>query len=362
MPRRILADGLEWDRRAAVVGDDGRLLAYFNDPWEGSGGNPPLRPGAVVAARVVQVFADRGRIAAEFDGQPLSIRLGRRTPPAPGSVVVATVTADPRESKPPQLRLGVVVDAARPEAGELAGLESSPPSKPALIENGPDAIGAARAAFPDAELVEAASSDWDDADIDIQLEAALEPRLALPDGGVLHINTPPGAAVFDGDSGEGGLAPAALAEAMAPEVARSLVLRRIGGPVVVDFPRLDAGLRKSIHEGMKAALAIDPLDVQCHGFGPGGLYAVTRPWRWRPLADLLEPTPARLGLDALRLVLGVSRGHGTAPEIVVPAAAHDWLHGDGRELLAAVLKPLAIKPRFRSDDQTERPQLAGRPR
>ena len=257
------------------------------------------------------------------------------------------MTAEPRESKPPQLRLG---------------LESSPPSKPALIENGPDAIGAARAAFPDAELVESSSTNWSDAGIDIQLETALEPRVALPDGGVLHINTPPGAAVFDGDSGEGGLAPAELAEAMVPEVARALVLRRIGGPVVVDFPRLDAGARERIHDGMKTALAADPLDVQCHGFGPGGLYAVTRPWRWRPLADLLEPTPARLGLDALRLVLGASRGHGTAPEIVVPAAAHGWLHGDGRELQAAVLKPLAIKPRFRSDDRAERPQLAERPR
>ena len=353
MPRSILADGLEWDRRAAVVGDDGRLLAYFNDPWEGPGEREPLRPGAVVAARVARVFADRGRVAAELDGRPLSIRLGRRVPPAPGGIVLATVTAEPREAKPPQLRLGVD-DATR--------TASPPPPKPMLIENGPDAIDAARAAFPDAELVEASPSTWSDAGIDIQLEAALEPRVALPDGGVLHINTPPGAAVFDGDSGEGGLTPPALAEAMVPEVARALVLRRVSGPVVVDFPRLDAGGRRKIHDGMKAALASDPVDVQCHGFVSGGLYTMTRPWRWRPLADLLEPTPARLGLDVLRLVLGATHGHGTAPEIVVPAAAHDWLHGDGRELLASVLKRLAIKPRFRSDDRVARPQLAGRPR
>ena len=210
--------------------------------------------------------------------------------------------------------------------------------------------------------MDASPSDWSDADIGIQLEAALEPRVDLPDGGVLHINTPPGAAVFDGDSGEGGLAPPALADAMVPEVARALVLRRIGGPVVVDFPRLDAGGRRRIHGSMKAALAGDPLGAQCHGFGPGGLYAATRPWRWRPLADLLEPTPARLGLDALRLVPGASHGHGADPEIVVPAAAMDWLRVDGKELLASVLKPLAIKPRFRSDGRIGRPQLAGRPR
>ena len=363
MPRVILADGLEWDRRAAVV-EDGRLLAFFNDPGGDSlMGPPPLRPGAIVAVRVVRVFAERGRIGAELNGQPLSLRLGRRSPPAPGRIVLATVTAEPRESKPPQLRHGISTEGSPLPADQLERIAKAPPSQPALIQNGPDAVEAARMAFPDATLVEDGDGKaWHDAEIDSQLEAALRSSVGLAGGGVLHVNTPPGAAVFDGDSGEGELAPRALAEAMIPEVARALMLRRIGGPVVVDFPRLDGATRRVVHNGMEDALAGDPVGARCHGFASGGLYTMTRPWRWRPLADLLEPTPMRLGLDVLRLVRKAAHGHGPNPEIAVPAAAHAWLDGEGAGLLDSVVKPLAINPDLRPDDGAEKPQLTERPR
>ena len=420
MPQRILIDNLDWDPRAAVI-SDGRLIAYFNDPGgEALAGAAPPRPGAVVAVKVARVFAERGLASVELDGQPLSLRLGRGSSPKPGRILLATVAAEARESKPPRLRggvliehpllladsegsglgrsrglreagfepapelaavataagcritlrtaaasadAGVLLDAVREAAGKLEAFAGIKPVRPAVIENGPDAIAAARLAFPDAVPEELGAPDaWQAADADPQLEAALEPSAALRDGGELHVSTPPGAAVFDGDTGDGGQTPGALAEAMVPEVARALMLRRIGGPVVVDFPRLDGGMRERIHAGMKAALADDPLDARCHGFVPGGLYTVTRPWRWRPLRDLLAPSPLRLGLDALRLARHAAHHPGGGAEIAIPAPAHAWLSGDGAGLRDAVLKSLAIVPALVPDSRVERPQLIERPR
>ncbi len=55
---------------------------------------------------------------------------------------------------------------------------------------------------------------WADADIDQHIDIALSPSLVLPEGGILHLSTPPGAAVIDGDSGSSRLSPDTLASDM----------------------------------------------------------------------------------------------------------------------------------------------------
>ena len=402
--RVILTDEWAYDRRAAVL-DQGRLIAFFND----NAFDDTPRPGAVVAVRVARVFPDRDRISADLDGIPASLRLGRRQAPSPGQVILATVTAEPREGKPLQLRQGYFIEhrwfLADSTAGGLrlsqrlrqggftppGGLEpsscqitlrlgaaSAPPDtlmeeiriaedriraikampalKPGVIDNGPDAITTARQAFPDAEPVPGDDSTaWLQAGVDEQLEAALRPRVDLGGGGILHVSTPPGAAVFDGDSGDGDMTLRALAAAMVPAIARALVLRRISGPVVADFPRLNPADRKAIGASMVEAVEHDPLRPQCHGFEPGGLYTMTRPWRWRPLADLMAGDDRRLGLDALRLARAAAGGHDMAPAIRVPASVLAWLEGEGAAARLAALKSLAISPRFLSDEGISRP-------
>lgn len=396
MNRLILADRLEWDRRAAVL-EDGRLIAYFSD----DAFSAVPRPGAVVAARVARVFPDHDRISVTIGALEASLRIGRQPPPRPGEMIMATVTAEPRDGKPVQLRRGVFIETplvladstatgvrlsqrlralgtippeldagecqltlrtAAAEAGDAAvraaaleasarirALTASLPAQPGVIADGPDAVAAAQLAFPDADCRDTADADaW--ALVEIALDAALAPCMELAQGARLHVSTPPGAAVFDGDSAASAMAPMALARAMVPAIADALLLRRISGPVVVDFPRLDKRQQAEIHDLMEAALSRDPQRPHCHGFTSGGLYTMTRPWRWRPLADCLAPTPRRLGLDALRLAIRAGAGHDLTPVIRLPGAGLAWLDGDGASTRARVLKALAITPQFRSDE------------
>ena len=126
-----------------------------------------------------------------------------------------------------------------------------------------------------------------ESDLDSMIEAAILPRHELAGGAVLHINTPPGAAVVDGDSGSSNLSPSALADAMVAPVAEAMLLRRISGPVVIDFRGSTAP--RAVDAAMRQAVAGDP-PILSPRLPPGGLYTLTRPWRWRPLADLRAPT------------------------------------------------------------------------
>ena len=111
----------------------------------------------------------------------------------------------------------------------------------------------------------------------------------LADGARLHLNAPPGAVVVDGDSGSSQAAPQQLAEIMVEEVMRQLRLRRHGGPIVIDFPRLSPQGQKAIHGMMRDAARLDPAKPALHGFTRGGLYTMARPWQLMPLAQELAP-------------------------------------------------------------------------
>lgn len=404
----ILIDDCPFLRRVAVLqGED--LLAYGED-------NMLLdlpRPGAVVVARVEQLFPDHGQASVDCGGIAGSLRLGRKPYPAPGDLVLATVTAEPREQKPLQLRQGVFIEETYllaesgpaglrlsrglREAGFTSPKETTPrhqitlrsaavkcsaetlrdmiaaaearidtfladqPTAPGMLANGPDALAVAQAAFPDATCSNTPDAvAWDEAGVDAALVEALQPTLVLPAGARLHIHTPPGAAVIDCDSAAGGLAPLALAKLMVPVIAREMVLRRISGPVVVDFPRLDGKGQRQIDALMHDAVADDPQRPQCHGFTKGGLYTLTRPWRGQPLVALLAPSGMRHGLMALRLVHAARLGRDLAPVIRLPETGYIWLEGEGSAARDQVLEGLAIRPQFRSDEHVIQPVLDAR--
>ena len=65
-------------------------------------------------------------------------------------------------------------------------------------------------------------------------------------------------------------------------------------------------------------------------------------------ADLLAPTPPRLGLAALRLARQAGMVAKTGV-VVVPPAVGGWLNGDGAAYRGTVMKGLASRVEFRSD-------------
>ena len=112
------------------------------------------------------------------------------------------------------------------------------------------------------------------------LAVAEGPEVPLPSGGRLTIETTRALTAVDVDRGGGSTeAASALATNLeaAAEVARQLRLRELGGPVLVDFIRMQ---RKGDHEKVRnrlaQAVAIDRLGVQLLGWTPGGLFELAR--------------------------------------------------------------------------------------
>lgn len=416
MAIRIIIDPLPAANRVAVL-RDGRLISFFEDHGQGGSGAALTLAavvGSVVMVRVDQVFASRQMVSCDLGGVTGSLRWAGGSMPEPGQRLIATIAAEPREDKPLQLRRGVVIEdpymivetgisglklSRRLEAtgftapanlasqckdarltlrrhaagldetaltgraetlmGEAVSLMGQTDAPLGVIRPGPDAIETALQAFPDAEVItDDDGSVWQEAEIDALLEAALSPQQKIKGGGILQISTPPGASVIDGDSGTSGLSPETLADAMVTPVAEALMLRRISGPVVIDFPRLGKSGMKRIDQAMKDAVASDPLHPQCHGFTAGGLYTLTRPWRWQPLSRLLAETPERQGVAAVRL----GRRMASKPRagvVLTPPEAHDWIIGQGAGWTEDVMKGVARLIEFRSDNACDHPQFIG---
>lgn len=246
----------------------------------------------------------------------------------PGDIVLNVIKAQLATIKP----ISAAADRMR-EHGMVA-------APPALLSMAEQYVSAEHITIDDD------GRSWADADIDQQIDQALSPYLSLPDGGGIHISSPPGAAVIDGDSAASRLAPEALAMAMITPLADHIRLRRISGAIVVDFPRLNRGGRDRIHQAMMTAFADDPLRPILHGWTKGGLYTLERRHQLRPLGDMLnrDSAPAKYAaIMALRHLWQQTRNtgrnigsDGLPPPLRLTQAAQDWLNGDGVAIRDAI--------------------------
>ena len=144
-----------------------------------------------------------------------------------GQIIPVVVSALPREGKPLQVKI----------KGDISPKDLPP--QPQLIHPALDALALAKAAAPDAEVIlDDTGERWAQYGCDEALEQACKAILPMPNGAVVHINTPPGVAVIDLDSAGSNLSPFDLSCQLLPVVMRQIRLRRIAGPIVIDFPAL----------------------------------------------------------------------------------------------------------------------------
>lgn len=133
---------------------------------------------------------------------------------------------------------------------------------------------------------------FEQADLDAQIAALAQPRVALPGGGNLMIEPTEALTAIDVNGGERGDAMAVNLEAAA-EVARQLRLRNIGGIVVVDFVgAARATDRERLVQFLSGAVADDPAGTHIYGMSKLGLVEITRTRRGPPLAELLADAGA----------------------------------------------------------------------
>ncbi len=187
--------------------------------------------------------------------------------------------------------------------------------------------------------------------IEEQIDAALEPFVALPGGGAIIIEETRALTAIDVDTGAGGsgggLEEAALRTNVeaAGEIARQVRLRNLAGLIVVDFVsmrRRDHGGR--VLDALRRALAPDPCFALVIGFTRLGLVEMTRR-RLRPsLAAVLcdrdsgDPRKSALTLayDVLRCVGREARAMpGAALSVTAAPDVIQALQGAAGDALAA---------------------------
>ena len=236
-----------------------------------------------------------------------------------------------------------------PPPGLAAALAVRLPGRPEqVIADDTAILIELRSAFRRIDIEHRPANDWP-VDLDALFDTALSPSLALPQGGVVHIEETRTATMIDVDTGtpaSGSSARAALAanRAAAQLIARELRRRAIGGAVVIDFVGLDRrDHREQLHRAFETALAVDPAKPQLLGWTRLGHLELMRPRRGRSLADAMLESgsrakqPVALAHEALRRVMREARANPAATwRLRVSPALEAALRGPAKDALRAL--------------------------
>jgi len=206
------------------------------------------------------------------DGMALPLRLVRAAAPGKGpKLAPARGPAAWRDGAAPRL----LERRADPLARFLA------PAPPAVFLDRAAFAGDLRDRGLDPRVVPGGFSGAVASRLDAEIEALLQPRVALAGGASLLFEPGETLSAIDvnlGGAGRGKAASAARTHNLAvlPEIARQLRLRALAGRIVVDVLAVAAGDRRTLKEAMTAALADDPEPAAVKLVTPTGLMELTR--------------------------------------------------------------------------------------
>jgi Rne/Rng family ribonuclease len=133
---------------------------------------------------------------------------------------------------------------------------------------------------------------FDHHDIIPQIEGLFQPYAVLPGGAVIIIQETAALTAVDVNRGADKRSNLEINLDCAVEIARQLVLRNMGGAVVIDFMKMNgkADQQKVIDALEGWFLANDPCTVQVHGVTGLGMVELARQRRTPPLMDRYEST------------------------------------------------------------------------
>lgn len=266
----------------------------------------PGRPGLAVSRRIA-AKGERARLRAAVEGA---------APEGIGIVVRAAARGRPAEE--------VAADARAVAARWRALSERARGARTgAILEPAPGPLARARLSAPGAAEAEGRDGALFAArGIEDAIADALERRVELPGGAALAFDEAEALVAIDVDLARADRAaarPVRLAAAASAEIAWQIRLRRLAGPILVDFPRTrSAAARAALADGIAAGFRRgEPARPAVHGWTRGGLLELTRPRLGPSLAEetLAAPgAPARsaetVALEALRRLPAGAAGTG----------------------------------------------------
>jgi Ribonuclease G/E len=308
----ILAEASPGEVRTALL-LGGRLMEAWVERPARPDGVGDLQRGRVVAISAAMSGAFVALAGNETGFLPESAASAPRQPirkaVQEGQILGLRVTRAAQAGKGPRLS-ALLADA------EAALLAVAPPGAPRLVARGPSAAQRLAARYPKAVIrasgaglmarLRAALGDrvqaqhgavFDEA-IEGEFAALAESAVALPGGGVLHIQTTRALTALDVDSGGAGDGLARFNETALPEIARQIRLRNLSGAILLDVAGLSAKRRQALLEPLREALRPDAL-LRLVGLTGLGLVEMVRDRIHPPLAEILH-TPLAEGLAALR--------------------------------------------------------------
>ena len=308
----ILAEASPGEVRTALL-LGGRLTEAWVERPARPDGVGDLQRGRVVAISAAMSGAFVALAGNETGFLPESAASAPRQPirkaVQEGQILGLRVTRAAQAGKGPRLS-ALLADA------EAALLAVAPPGAPRLVARGPCAAQHLAARYPKAVLrvagaglmarLRVALGDrvvaqhgavFDEA-IEGEFAALAESAVALPGGGVLHIQTTRALTALDVDSGGAGDGLARFNETALPEIARQIRLRNLSGAILLDVAGLSAKRRQALLEPLREALRPDAL-LRLVGLTGLGLVEMVRDRIHPPLAEILH-TPLAEGLAALR--------------------------------------------------------------
>lgn len=256
---RRAADGKQI-RLTADIALHGRYLSLY-----------PLRQGTDIPKRIgdpdqrdaLQALLDGLSIAGRTVARPVAVRVDADLVAADAMRLGETwqrIVLGQTEARAPAILL------AAPDLLHRAFTEIAPPS-PEMIAVSDRSLVAdlhqlAALHAPDLQPLIALGPAGEGVELDQVMDDALATDVALPGGGRISIEVTKALTAIDIDSAGSRGTPVDLNMRAIPEIAHHLRLRRIGGPVVIDFISMKAGNeRKRVEAALRRAFERDPVMV-----------------------------------------------------------------------------------------------------
>lgn len=208
---------------------------------------------------------------------------------------------------------------------------------------------------------------------DYLFSEALLPSVALPDGGLLHVDKTRAATLLDLDMagaqpvGKKHDAAYRVNWAAADQVVYEIVLRGISGLILVDFLRMKGrDQQKRLADKLRRDLGRASLDAHVLGFTPAGLMEITITRSRAGMDDIMrEADPDHFGARRLqadiaafqlinKIQLEARHHRGQAPKASIDPGVAKAMEGCCADALAALRARLGLAPSWEIDKRASR--------